>query len=57
MKIYISHSSGFDFKGELYQPIRKLVLNKQHEIILPHENSGEPYLVKDNLPKFDLILA
>jgi len=57
MKIYISHSSGFDFKAELYLPLRNSILNKQHDLILPHENSEEPYLIKDKLPEFDLILA
>lgn len=35
MKIYIAHSRGFDFKNELYKPIRENI--KDHEIILPHE--------------------
>lgn len=38
MKIYIAHSSGFDFEKELYEPIRKSSLNNIAQIILPHEN-------------------
>lgn len=37
MKIYIAHSSGFDYKNELYAPLRESELNENHEIFLPHE--------------------
>jgi hypothetical protein len=39
MKIYVTHSKGFDYKTELYVPIRKSSLNKIHEFIFPHEES------------------
>lgn len=42
MKIYIAHSRKFDFKGELYAPLI-VAIGKQHELILPHANSDEPY--------------
>ncbi len=35
-KIYIAHSTYFDFKKELYEPMKKL---KGFELILPHEKS------------------
>jgi len=41
MKIYFGHSRGFDFKKELYEPIRESQLNGKHEIIFPHEDSKE----------------
>jgi len=41
MKIYISHSSSFDYKNELYIPLRESVLNSKYEIVLPHEESDE----------------
>ncbi len=37
MKIYIGHSTSYNFKEELYQPIRASRLNSEHEIIFPHE--------------------
>lgn len=46
MTIFISHSTGFDFKKELYQPIRKSPLNNRHTFILPHETSNMPYETK-----------
>lgn len=46
MKIYIGHSTSFNFKEELYQPIRASQLNSGHEIIFPHEN-GDDFTTKD----------
>lgn len=57
MKIYVTHSSGFDFKNELYQPLRNSELNNQHQITLPHENSSEPFSSKDFMKECDLILS
>jgi hypothetical protein len=47
MKIYIAHSREFDFKKELYEPIKKSPLYKKYEIILPHEKSDKPFSTKD----------
>lgn len=57
MKIYIAHSSGFDFKQELYLPLRKSNINNIHTIILPHEISKEQYPTKHELPSIDLVVA
>ena len=43
MRIYVAHSSSFDYKKELYLPVRQSKLNSQHDFILPHEHSNEPY--------------
>ena len=47
MKIYIGHSSDFDYVGELYTPIRQSSLNNEHDFILPHEKSDTPYSSKE----------
>ncbi len=49
MKIYIAHSRSFDFKKELYEPIRQSSLNDEHTFVLPHETSDEPFNSKDYL--------
>jgi hypothetical protein len=41
MKIYICHSSSFDYKKERYEPIRRSELNNKYEFILPHEISDK----------------
>ncbi len=58
MKIYIGHSTSYDFKNELYKPLMESSLNKIHEIILPHENSNELFNSKDFLAnEADLMIA
>ncbi len=57
MKIYISHSTSFDFKEELYKPLKKSGLDC--EFVLPHENTNNQYPVKELFAskKCDLIIA
>lgn len=47
MRIYLAHSTDFDYKKELYEPFRKSKLNKMYEIIMPHEKSSELFNSKD----------
>ena len=57
MKIYVTHSSSFDYKNELYKPLRSSNLNDIHEITLPHEDSSSQFDSKNYLKKCDLVLA
>ena len=58
MNIYIGHSRNMDFKNGLYKTIRESKLNEEHNIILPHENSDEPYNSKEFLSTTcDLVIA
>ncbi len=43
MKIYLAHSTWFDFKNELYTFIRGSKIDQEHEIILPHEKNDEQF--------------
>jgi hypothetical protein len=57
-KIYLAHSTGFDYKKELYKPIRGSQLNKENKILLPHEKSIEPFNSKELFQKeTNLIIA
>ena len=56
MKIYFGHSKDFDFKNELYKPIRESVLNNEHEILFPHE-TDEFFNSKDRIKNCDLMIA
>lgn len=56
MKIFVSHSTKFDFKNELYKPLRESELNSKHEIILPHESDTE-VSTKDMIRDCDLFIA
>ncbi len=56
MKIYIAHSKEFNFKEELYKPIRNSNLNSKYKIILPHEKSSV-LLSREIIKKCDLMIA
>jgi len=57
MKIYVTHSSDFDYQKELYLPLRNSHLNKLHEITLPHEFTVDQFNSKEFMKECDLILA
>jgi hypothetical protein len=57
MKIYFCHSRDFDFKNDLYKPIRESVLNTQHEIIFPHEDYSSTINTKDVVKNCDVVFA
>ena len=57
MKIYVTHSTSFDYKKELYKPLRNSNLNAKHDIALPHEKSSELFDSKKYLDKCDLVVA
>ena len=58
MKILVTHSSNFDYKNELYVPLRSSSLNSDHSFILPHETGQaiptRPFLEKKEV---DLLIA
>ena len=57
MRIYIAHSREFDFKNELYVPIRNDEELKEHEFILPHEISDVSSNTRDFYKDIDLLIA
>lgn len=58
MNIYVAHARSFDFKKELYEPIRQRSLSDEHTFVLPHETSNEPFDSKEYLQhQADVVLA
>ncbi|MCX7956147.1 MAG: hypothetical protein N2593_03555 [Patescibacteria group bacterium] len=59
MKIYISHSTKYDYLNELYLPIKKTDFNKAYQFIFPHEKSKEKLFNSKKLfyEGCDLVLA
>ena len=57
MKIYVAHSRGFDYKNELYKPIRECDNLKNYEIILPHESDEYSYHGRDFYKNVDLYIC
>ncbi len=57
MKIYVAHSTRFNYKEELYKPLRNSTLNDKHEITLSHENPSGLFDSKTYLDHCDLVIA
>jgi hypothetical protein len=53
-KIYVSHSTNFDFEKELYKPLKKL---EGFELIFPHEKSKLPMPSKDIIKSCSAVIA
>ena len=56
MKIFVAHSSNFDFKNKLYVPLRGSELNSQHEILLPQEGAIEE-ITREMINGCDVLVA
>lgn len=56
MKIFVSHSTTFNYQEELYKPLRESELNTKHEIVFPYEN-GQEIAIKDVIRECDLVVA
>lgn len=57
MKIYVSHTSSYDYTNQLYTPLRLSKLNSRHEIFLPHEPNEVPINTKAIIEACDIVLA
>jgi hypothetical protein len=57
MTIYVSHSTGFDFEKELYEPIHNGNFNEK--FIFPHRKGNKQYFTKElfSSKKYDLVIA
>lgn len=57
MKIYLAHSTHFDFKEKLYIPLRGSTLNTEHELLFPHETDAPPEITRDMIKECDALVA
>lgn len=55
MRIYVAHSTNFDFKNELYEPLRALS-SDEYMFIFPHEDDIFKHS-KQIIAESDLVLA
>jgi hypothetical protein len=56
MQLYLAHSSGYDYKTELYEPLKKS-LAKEHDIFFPHDEHDDGVNSKNVIPGCDAVLA
>jgi len=57
MNVYVSHAGSYDYKNELYKPIKESELYSQHHFFLPHEPENANIAAKDELDQTDLFIA
>ena len=57
MKIYISHSSNYDYESELYAPLKESPLAREHQIFFPHDIENTDTHSKNLIAHGDLVLA
>jgi len=57
MKIYIIHASSYNFKDELYKPLRESKLNEYHSLILPYDVSESPINSKQTIQETNMVIA
>ncbi len=57
MKIYLAHSTHFDFKNKLYTPLRASALNSEYELLFPHETDTPPEITRDMIKGSDALVA
>jgi hypothetical protein len=56
MRIYLAHSSNFNFSEKLYSPIKESELSKDHEILFPQEGPVEE-ITRNMIEEADALLA
>jgi len=59
MKIYLAHSTKFDFKKEFYRPIKESGLAKKHEFYYLYDelNGENPGSTKEIIQVSDVVIA
>ena len=56
MKLYLAHSSGYDYVTELYEPL-KAGLSTSYEIFFPHDTHKAGVNSKEIIPTCDVVIA
>ncbi|MDY6770045.1 MAG: hypothetical protein SVU88_03660 [Candidatus Nanohaloarchaea archaeon] len=49
MEVYIGHSTIFDYREELYQPLESSKLSEEHNLVFPHKDSEDLFDTKEYL--------
>ncbi len=57
MKIYLAHATRFDFRKELYEPLKNSSLVKKHDIEFLFDRKSLPESTKEIIQNSDLVLA
>lgn len=56
MKLYLAHSTGYDFQAKLYAPLKEAFAH-EHELFLPHDDRLDGVESKSIIANSDVVLA
>lgn len=56
MKLYVSHSTKFDYESQLYEPL-KAAFAAQHDMFFPHDAENVDVKAKDVIARSDYVIA
>lgn len=56
MKIYISHSSKYDYKNKIYNPIKQSNLVRENTLFFPHDDN-KIVNTKEMIANYDLVIV
>ena len=57
MKIYISHSSKYDYINKIYNPIKSSDLFSSHSFFFPHDDGNDTIVAREIISDYDLLIA
>lgn len=57
MKILIAHASNYDYRTELYEPLKESALAQEHTIIFPHDETDAEIETNSHVVNADLLIA
>ena len=57
MKIHIAHSSGINYRDNIYAPLRNDEFFAQYDLILPHENSVDFQNARERYKDINIVIA
>ena len=56
MKLYLTHATSYDYKTDLYEPLKKTIA-VNHDIFFPHDEENVNTKSKDIIKESDVVLA
>ena len=57
MKILVAHASNYDYRTELYEPLKQSVLAQEHTFIFPHDADNVDIETNSHIPDAGLLIA
>src|SRR3569833_3080579 len=57
MKILVAHASNYDYRTELYEPLKQSALAQEHAFVFPHDDENVEIETNSVIPEAGLLIA